>query len=301
MKRNILRCLVALGFVAGLTACGASSNDAEDVAEDTVSPACSVYFLDVGQGDSELILTDTAAVLIDAGEIGEGDIVLADLKEAGVETLDWIIMTHPHSDHIGGVPDILNYAAKYDDLTVENVMITTLPDDMIPTTNVYERMLDSVENAGVSLTEAVKMTIDLGSATLEIVPSPGNDYSSLNDYSICAYLTCGESTFLFTGDTSNPEERDLLEAGAVRHADVLKVGHHGSRTSSGEDFLSVVTPKIAVISCGVKNSYGHPTDEALNRLSEYCGEYIYRTDEDGTICVTTDGTEISVVTHALGA
>lgn len=260
---------------------------------------CSVYFLDVGQGDSELIVTDTAAVLIDAGEQSAGDDILADLQQYGVKKLDWIIGTHPHADHIGGFPDLLEYAAAYDDLTIENVLIPTLPDSQIPTTRTYENFLDGVEANGLELTEAVSMTIDLGSASLEIIPSPGKDYSSLNDYSICAYLTCGKTGFFFTGDASKPEETDLLESGALNHvqADVLKVGHHGSRESSTDDFLYAISPSYAVISCGYDNSYGHPHSESIARLTKFCGEQIWRTDESGTVCIQSNGKELTVATE----
>jgi hypothetical protein len=187
----------------------------------------------VGQGDSELIVTDTAAVLIDAGEQSAADDILADLQQYGITKLDWIIGTHPHADHIGGFPDILSYAAQNSDLTISNVMIPQLPDDMIPTTRTYEKFLDGVDENGLILTQATDITIDLGSASLEIIPSPGNDYSSLNDYSICAYLTCGDTSFFFTGDASKPEEKDLLRSGALDgiQADVLKVGHFHRRFS----------------------------------------------------------------------
>ncbi len=205
----------------------------------------------MGQGDSELIVTDTAAVLIDAGEQSAADDILADLQQYGITKLDWIIGTHPHADHIGGFPDILSYAAQNSDLTISNVMIPQLPDDMIPTTRTYEKFLDGVDENGLILTQATDITIDLGSASLEIIPSPGNDYSSLNDYSICAYLTCGDTSFFFTGDASKPEEKDLLRSGALDgiQADVLKVGHHGSRESSTADFLAQLQPSYAVISC----------------------------------------------------
>ena len=131
-----------------------------------------VHFLDVGQGDSELIVTDTAAVLIDAGEQSAADDILADLQQYGITKLDWIIGTHPHADHIGGFPDILSYAAQNSDLTISNVMIPQLPDDMIPTTRTYEKFLDGVDENGLILTQATDITIDLGSASLEIRISP---------------------------------------------------------------------------------------------------------------------------------
>lgn len=124
----------------------------------------------MGQGDSELIVTDTAAVLIDAGEQSAADDILADLQQYGITKLDWIIGTHPHADHIGGFPDILSYAAQNSDLTISNVMIPQLPDDMIPTTRTYEKFLDGVDENGLILTQATDITIDLGSASLEIIP-----------------------------------------------------------------------------------------------------------------------------------
>ena len=253
----------------------------------------------MGQGDSELIVTDTAAVLIDAGEQCAADDILADLQQYGITKLDWIIGTHPHADHIGGFPDILSYAAQNSDLTISNVMIPQLPDDMIPTTRTYEKFLDGVDENGLILTQATDITIDLGSASLEIIPSPGNDYSSLNDYSICAYLTCGDTSFFFTGDASKPEEKDLLRSGALDgiQADVLKVGHHGSRESSTADFLAQLQPSYAVISCGAGNSYGHPHSEAVERLQQYCGDQIWRTDESGTVTIQSDGASLTVSTE----
>lgn len=292
-----------------LTMSGCALEDVETYLTNAVSSSasdntvgtgsCSVYFLDVGQGDSELIVTDTAAVLIDAGEQSAADAVLADLQKYGITKLDWIIGTHPHADHIGGFPSILEYAAANEDLTINNVMVPSLPNSQIPTTRIYEKFLDGVEANQLSLTEAVSMTIDMGSASLEIVPSPDGDYSSLNDYSVCAYLTCGNNSFFFTSDASKPEETDLVESGALNHvqADVLKVGHHGSRESSTDDFLSAISPSYAVISCGTGNSYGHPNDEAMERLTAYCGEQIWRTDKSGTVCISSDGTTLTVTTE----
>ncbi|MCC8110128.1 MAG: MBL fold metallo-hydrolase [Ruminococcus sp.] len=311
MKRqHICKIMTSLLLVCSMTLfSGCAMDDAENWLTDTIRQAfgggdndnegtsCTVYFLDVGQGDSTLIITDSAAILIDAGEQSAGDDVLADLQQYGVETLDWIICTHPHADHIGGFSILLDYAADYSDLTIENAMMPDLPDSMIPTTQTYENFLDGIEKNDISITTAEKMTLDLGSASLQIIPSPGTDYSLLNDYSICAYLTCGETCFFFTGDASEPEETDLLEAGQVQSVDVLKVGHHGSKESSTETFLGAMQPSYAVISCGADNSYGHPTSEALERLEVYCGTQIWRTDEDGTVEITSDGETLTVTTE----
>lgn len=286
-----------LGFCLLLTGCSAEDLEGyleefqtEDSSDSVIrsdfteegDALCTVYFLDVGQGDSELIVTQDAAVLIDGGEMGAGEEILADLQEYGVSELDWIIVSHPHADHIGGLPYILEYAAENSDLSVENIMMPVLPNDMIPTSATYERLLDGIEENNLSITDAEEMDLDLGSAALEIYPSPG-EYSDLNNYSIVCMLDCAGNTILFTGDCSEQEEEDLLQEGVLQDVDVLKVGHHGSRESSSEEFLEEVSPEAAVISCGADNSYGHPHEEAVERLSAYVGENLFRTDENGTV------------------
>ena len=205
-----------------------------------------------------------------------------------------MIASHPHSDHIGGLVDVLEDAAVSSDLTVSMVLLPEIPDKDVPTTRVYEAFLDGIEDNHIDPTfVSEKQTLNLGgSTTLELIAPPaGKTYSSLNDYSMAAYLNCGGKTFLFTGDAEKNEEADWLENGVFdgMHADVFKAGHHGSRTSSSEALLEQVQPTYAVISCGTDNSYGHPHEEALDRLGVYCDK-IYRTDLDGTvICKVEDG------------
>lgn len=234
--------------------------------------------------------------MIDAGERDQGENVIADLQKYDVSTIDYIIATHPHSDHIGGFPDVLSYAAESDNLDVKNVIMPDLPDSKIPTTRTYEKFLDGIDANNISPKFLDNtMEIDLGSAVITLLPSQGTDYSSLNDYSICAYLDCKDTTFFFTGDAEKEEEEDLIDAGLInRKADILKVGHHGSHSSSSESLLEIISPKYAVISCGTDNSYGHPHKEAVSRLENYCDK-IYRTDLEGTIICTVnqDGVEWS--------
>lgn len=194
--------------------------------------SATVSFLDVGQGDSVLIQAAGKTVLIDGGERDQGSVVLDDLKKYGVTTIDYMIASHPHSDHIGGLVDVLEDAAVSSDLTVSMVLLPEIPDKDVPTTRVYEAFLDGIEDNHIDPTfVSEKQTLNLGgNTTLELIAPPaGKTYSSLNDYSMAAYLNCGGKTFLFTGDAEKDEEADWLESGVFdgMHADVFKAGHHG--------------------------------------------------------------------------
>lgn len=255
-----------------------------------------VSFLDVGQGDSILIQAEGKTVLIDGGERDQGSVVLEDLQQYGVTTIDYLIASHPHSDHIGGLIDVLDTAATSSDLTVSAVILPEIPDADVPTTRTYEAFLDGIDDNNITPTFLSEQeTLTLGNhTTLQLIPPPeGNNYSSLNDYSLAAYLNCSGKTFLFTGDAEKNEESDWLENGALRgiHADVFKAGHHGSRTSSSETLLEQIDPTYVVISCGTDNSYGHPHEEAMERFQSYCDK-IYRTDMDGTVICTVENGEL---------
>lgn len=267
----------------------------EDTVDTSAKPTTddiTVYFLDVGQGDSILIQASDATILIDGSERDQGSIVLEDLKKYGVTTIDYLIASHPHADHIGGLIDVLNYAAEQNDLTIQSVYMADIPDSKLPTTRTYEQFLDGIEANSITpdiLSEP--KTISIGEhTTMQLIPPAKMDYSSLNDFSLCTYIDCNGTTFLFTGDAENDEEADLLESGWLEgiQADVFKAGHHGSRTSSSEALLEHIQPSYVVISCGTDNSYGHPHEEAMTRLQSYTNT-IYRTDLDGTVvCTVTD-------------
>ncbi len=261
----------------------------------------SVYFLDVGQGDSELIVTDTAAVLIDGGERTEGDTLLADFQQYGISKLDYVIASHPHTDHIGGLTVFLGMDPADSGVTVGTVITADVPDADIPTTKTYEQFLDNAEaHAEDVCFLSESMELDLGSATLQLLPSPIKSAAeTLNEYSICGLLTSGANTFFFTGDAGKQEEQALLAENLLpsQPVDVLKVGHHGSKGSSSTEFLQALHPTDAVISCGTGNSYGHPHQGALERLQEV-GCTIYRTDLDGTICIRSDGKALTIQTEA---
>lgn len=258
-----------------------------------------VCYVDVGQGDSTLILTEKTAVLIDTGDISAAAKVLSLLHSYDVTTLDWCICTHPHADHMGALPELLQYAADSTDFSIQNILLPDLPAELLPSEGFYTESLTKAAAQDIPATTTGQTTLHLDSASLEIIPSPAEitETDSLNDASLCAYLTYGDTSFLFTGDASEKEEAALVENGLLREADVLQVGHHGSGSASTEEFLRTVTPHCAVIPCGADNTYGHPNTETLGRLAAYCGDEIYRTDENGTVCITTDGTELFVTTE----
>lgn len=259
----------------------------------------SVNVIDVGQGDSILVIAGDKSILIDAAEREAADDIIEFIRSKGIKRLDIVIATHPHSDHIGGMGDVI------DKFGADKVIVPRLPDDMVPATKAYERFLTSVENMGGKLTAAKAGAVyELGEAggfpvTMTVLtPVPEAVYSDLNDYSVTVRIDHGNVSWLLTGDLSEEGEQDLINSGADINVTAYKAGHHGSSSSSGKEFLSRVTPGLCVISCGKDNSYGHPHEETLERLRAYTSS-IYRTDELGTISVYSDGEKL-YVTHKEG-
>lgn len=245
----------------------------------------SVHFIDVGQGDSILIRSGDENILIDAGEVEYGETVLAYLRNEGITKLDYVVATHPHSDHIGGIAEVI------DNVDVENVIAPKVSSDMTPSSNVYKAFLTSVKEKGLSITAASPgKKYSIGECEL-LIMGPCEHYDDLNNYSVVTKLTHGQNTFLFTGDAEKKSENDILDEGYDVDVDVLKAGHHGSSTSSGKKFLEAVTPEYAVIMCGVGNSYNHPSESVMESLSSMTDE-IYRTDLQGTIVALSDGNDI---------
>ena len=242
----------------------------------------SVHYIDVGQGDATLVLCGEHAMLIDAGDNTKGTALQLYLTKQGVKKLDYLILTHPDADHIGGADVILT---KFG---VDTVFMSDYPED----TKTYQEVLDAlnVKHMRYSTPEPGD-TYTLGSADFTIL-APLDRYEDSNDSSIALMLHHGGNSFLFTGDCGEEAEKDLISSGQTLSADVYQVGHHGSRSSSTQRFMNAVSPTWAVISCGKDNSYGHPTAEVLNRLRAM-GVKVFRTDEQGSIIAVSDGSEIT--------
>lgn len=250
-----------------------------------------VHFIDVGQGDCIYVAAGDENMLIDCGEADESAKAISYLRDMGVERLDYVVGTHPHSDHMGGMDTVIS------SFGIGEFIIPHLDDEDIPTTMYFTRFLDAVESYDVKLTEAaVGREFTVGDAHCEIVAPNSGKYEDINNYSVAILLRHGSRSFIFTGDAEGISEREMTESGRLSKVDVYKAGHHGSSTSGTESFLSVIRPEVAVISCGAGNSYGHPTEAALKRISVYTDK-IYRTDLCGTIVITSDGNELSVSTE----
>ncbi len=254
-----------------------------------VSGSLEITFLDVGQADCVLLRSENHTLLIDTGykKNAVTDKIIDHLTGLGIATIDYLVLTHPHADHIGGAPDIINA------FTITNCLMP----DAVATTKIFEDTLTALEEREVNVIEAVAGNrIELSDMVLEILAPRSKEYTEINDYSIVLRVLFGETALMLTGDAELLSEGEMIESFGedALKADLLKVGHHGSTTSSGGAFLSAVDPDFAVISVGEGNSYGHPHDEIVERLSEAEIE-TYRTDLHGTIVFTSDGETLSLL------
>ncbi len=245
-----------------------------------------VHFIDVGQADAALVICDGHYMLIDGGNAEDSDLVYSYLEHHGAKNLDYMVASHAHEDHIGGLSGALNYA-KVD---------TALCPVTEYSSKVFQNMVKYLEQQGKSLTvPAPGDKFDLGSARVEIL-GPVQEYDDTNNTSIVLRIDYGETSFLFTGDMETGAEKDLLESGADVRATVLKAGHHGSDTSTGYQFLREVSPRYTVISVGEGNKYGHPSDEVLSRFRD-AGTEVYRTDMQGHVIAESDGKTVTFRTE----
>ena len=242
-----------------------------------------VHYIDVGQGDSILIQSGDSNMLIDAGERQYSHSLISYLKDKGVIKLDYVIGTHPHSDHIGGLGDII------DNFVIGKII---MPDAM-NTSKTFEDLLDTISKNNLKITKPIIGTeYTIGRASFVIIAPNGTDYKSLNDYSVGIKLVNNENSFVFTGDAEIYSEDEMLQNGIDLKADVLKLAHHGSSTSNSDDFLDAVDPIICVVSAKKDNPYGHPHVEIMKAMMDRNIE-MYRTDEQGTIVLESDGLTIT--------
>lgn len=241
-----------------------------------------VHFIDVGQGDATLITCGGHAMLIDAGDDTKGTAVQHYLNQQKIATLDYLILTHPDADHIGGAPVIIT---KFE---IRQVFVSNFEKD----NRTYEKLIQALDYRRLdAATPEAGAEYALGTAVMTVL-APNAEYDNPNDASIALLIQNGDNKFLFTGDAGAAAERDILDTGMDISADVYKVGHHGSRYSTSADFLEAAAPAYAVISCAQDNAYGYPHAEILNMLKAH-GVKVYRTDEAGTVIAASDGKEIT--------
>lgn len=240
-----------------------------------VEPGYFAYFMDVGQGDSALIQCGEAFVLIDAGPTDASNIVTSMLKEHGVTHLDAVIATHPHEDHIGGMGSVLKNFS---------VGAFYLPDKSANTQS-FSQMIRGLEAQGLApIVPTPGDVFTVGGITFTFIsPNPNDKYENTNNFSLVTIIDTGAQRLLFAGDAEIEIENALVDAGKNLSCDIYKVSHHGSRTSSSSAFLQELKARIAVISCGKDNSYGHPHEEVLQRLQSAGIETIYITADSGTV------------------
>lgn len=245
-----------------------------------------VHYIDVGQADSEFIeLPNDESILIDAGETEDGELVTNYIKSLGYTKINYVIGTHPHEDHIGGMSYVLNNF-DFDNIYMPNATTTT---------KTFENLLDTIASKNKTITEGKAGVYLINQSDLKayMVAPVSSSYSDLNSYSIVLKITYKNKSFLFMGDATKLSENEITDDVS---SDVIKVGHHGSSTASGPSFVVKVKPSIAIISVGKDNKYNLPSSDVIKRW-EKVGAKVYRTDENGTIIVTSDGNSLDVSTE----
>ena len=242
-----------------------------------------VHYIDVGQADSILIQQGSSSMLIDAGNNADSELVKKYIADQGITNLDFLVGTHPHEDHIGGLDYVIN-SFKIGKIYMPKA---------VSTTKTFKDVVNSIKSKGMKVSAPVPgQTFKLGQATCTILAPNSSGYEDVNNESIVIKVTFGSNSFLFTGDAEDVSEKEMLAKGFDIKTDVLKVGHHGSKSSTTQGFLDKVSPKYAVVSVGKGNDYGHPVQSTMDRLKNK-NVAVYRTDENGTIIALSNGKDVS--------
>lgn len=243
----------------------------------------SVHFIDVGQADAALLFSGGKTMLIDGGNREDSNLIAAYLKKYNLTHLDYFICTHAHEDHVGGLSGALSVSSAGEIFAPKTEADT----------KVYQNFKNKAKEQGISIQHpSPGKSFAFGESVAEFLGPVTEKTDDLNNTSLVLKVTCGEVSFLFTGDAERDEELSIIDEGYDVSATVLKVGHHGSNSSTSYPFLREIMPKYAVISVGKDNDYGHPDDKVLARLRD-AGATVFRTDEMGDIIIETDGKNIS--------
>lgn len=278
MKNKIYLFLILIFYI--LTACN-NVNYQKSIEDGNFR----IYVFDVGQGESILMEYNDDCILIDAGSNSNEKRVVQYLNKLNINKINYAIATHPDADHIGGMESVIK------NIHVDNFIMTEDEKD----TDTYRDVLDVLESENINIiVPKENMNISLRDIDIDVI-IPNDKYDGYNNNSIVVKATYGEFKILFTGDMEKEEEEDLILQRIYLKSDILKVGHHGSKTSTSDEFLRIVDPDYAIISVGEDNKYGHPHKEVIKKLEDNNIE-IYRTDKDGTIFIETDGSNINIFT-----
>ena len=275
-------CLLLAAVAAAIFFAAADRSAPDDIPADAQAQIA-VHFVDVGEGDCAIVETPDGNILIDAGTKQSEAAIRRCIDDLGITAFAYAIFTHPHADHIGSA------AALVEAYPIDSVVMP----NAVSTSKTFEKLVAAIEEKDCRVIEGkAGKHLMLGALTIDLL-APCKAYDDLNNMSVVLLLTYGNGTFLFTGDAETLSETDMLENG-VPPCDVLKVGHHGSQTSSSREWLEALSPGFAVISCAAANDYGHPHAAVLRRLADL-GAEVHRTDIEGTVVFVSDGESVKNV------
>lgn len=252
-----------------------------------VNGTSKVHYIDVGQGSSILIQSDDKSVLIDAGEAWAGEKVTKYIKDLNIQKLDYVVATHPHSDHIGGLVKVMQ------NIKTDNIILPEIPKKITPTTRVYEKFLKVISDKNINVIPAsVGNKYELGQGIMYVL-GPNGVYDNLNDMSVAIKFIYGNINFLSTGDMEKQAEVGLINSGYNLKSDVFALSHHGSKYGNIDSLLNKIDAKYYVAQCGYDNDYGHPHNEVIDRILKRNGIFL-RNDLNGDIVFTTNGKDLTV-------